>query len=72
MTQAETIRTRIRARLLDKGISLSSWERTKGYTDGFVRKVVSRFAGIDKRPQKGKTLAIIEALELETGVKICG
>lgn len=72
MTQPETIRNRIRARLLDKGISLSSWGQTKGYSSGFVRKVVSRFAGKNVRPQMGISLAIIESLEQETGVRICG
>ena len=70
--KGEGVRNLLRARLLEKGISLSDWERSKGYPDGVVRMVVSRFAGKDKRPNRGQSLCIIEALELETGVKICG
>ena len=72
MKQPTAIRNILRAKLLEKGSSLSSWERSKGYPDGVVRMVVSRFAGKDKRPNRGQSLCIIEALELETGVKICG
>ena len=65
-------RNLLRAKLLEKGFSLTSWERAQGFSNGIVRVAVSRFAGKDKRPRGQQTRKIIEALEAETGIKICG
>ena len=70
MTQFDTIKNAVRAKLLLKGFSLSAWERAKGYNG--VRMTIYRFAGKDKRPRGKQARAIIEALESETGIKICG
>ena len=72
MKQFNTTRNSLRAKLLEKGLSLTAWEREKGYGNGVVRVVVSRFAGKDARPNGGQSLEIIEALEAETGIRICG
>ncbi len=72
MKQFNTTRNSLRAKLLEKGLSLTAWGRRKGYGDGVVRVVVSRFAGKNTRPGRGQSLEIIEALEAETGIKICG
>lgn len=68
--KGEGVRNLLRARLLEKGFSLSTWEREKGYNG--VRTMIYRFAGKDKRPWGKQARAIIEALESETGIKICG
>lgn len=73
MSQVEAIRRTIKARLIEKGFSLRSWEHSEGYSDGFARKTISRFAGNPKRPGQGsKTLEVIAKLEEVTGIKICG
>ena len=72
MTGNQTIRNRIRARLIEKGMSLDSWARAHGYLEGVVPSTVSRYCGKDKRPIGKQAREIIEALEAETGVKICG
>lgn len=63
---------KIRAKLLEKGITLTDWARNKGYSQRTVYQTLWRFADTDKRPSSGISLAIIEKLESETGIKICG
>jgi hypothetical protein len=53
-------------------MSIDGWARTHGYLNGVVPKIISRYIGKGKRPNGGKSLEIIEALEAETGIKICG
>lgn len=72
MRSAATIRIVARAALLAQGHSLSSWARSHGYAPGVVTKIFSRFAGSPKRPKRGRSLAIIEALERETAMTLCG
>ncbi len=72
MTQDATIRNFLRANLLQQGKTISSWARERGLAVSFVTKIISRFAGTEKRPSRGQSLEIIEALEAETGIKICG
>lgn len=72
MSDPKTTRNFIRARLLERDFTISNWEKTHGYAKGVVPKIISRFAGQEKRPGKGVSLSIIEQLEAETGVIICG
>lgn len=73
MSPNQTMRNLLRARLLEKkGLSIDEWEKTHGYAKGVVHKIISRFIGQPKRPCGEISLSIIEALEQETGVKICG
>lgn len=72
MSDSKTIRNYVRARLLEKNQTITTWEEVHGYAKGVVPKIISRFAGQEKRPGKGVSLSIIEQLEAETGVKICG
>lgn len=72
MSDPKTIRNYIRARLLEKNMTIASWGENNGYAEGVVAKIISRFAGQDKRPNKGVSLKIIEQMESETGINICG
>lgn len=72
MSDPKTIRNYIRARLLEKNMTVTSWEKSNGYAEGVVAKIISRFAGQEKRPNRGISKLIIEELESETGIHICG
>ncbi len=72
MSRSQTIRNSLRARLIERGMSIDSWAREHGYLQGVVPKIISRYVGRDKRPNRGQSLEIIKALEDETGIKICG
>ena len=72
MLQTAATRNSLRGILLLKGLSLSEWARSHGYQVSLVTGLVSRFAGTGKRPGRGVSLEIIEALEQDTGIKICG
>lgn len=72
MTRTQTIRNSLRARLIERGTSIDGWAREHGYLEGVVPKIISRYIGTNKRPSGAQSLAIIEALEAETGIKICG
>jgi len=62
----------VRASLMAKGFSLAGWARLQGYDPVSVPKYLRRWAGRQKRPIGVQTRAIIEALEQDTGIKICG
>ena len=63
---------KIRASLLEKGLTLTDWARSKGFSRRSVYQTLWRFADTDKRPNTGISLSIIAQLEAETGIKICG
>ena len=62
----------MRGLLLLKGKTLSEWAREHEYPIHLVVMAMNRFVGRDKRPRRGLTRKIIEALEQETGMRLCG
>lgn len=74
MPPVETSRHIVRARLLEEtGASLRRWARDHDYAEGVIGKVLSRFLGKPYRPTPGTmSLAIIEGLEADTGLTLCG
>ena len=72
MLQTTATRNSIRGLLLLKGMTVSGWARKNCYRENLVTGLISRFAGKSNRPHKGLSLEIIEKLEAETGIKICG
>ena len=72
MLQTTATKKSLRGLLLLKGLTLSAWARENGYTANLVTGLVSRFAGKEKRPKSGVSLKVIEALERDTGMRICG
>ncbi len=72
MLQSAATRNSIRAHLLLNGMTISEWARKNNYRENLVTGLISRFAGKEGRPQKGLSLEVIEKLEAETGIKICG
>lgn len=62
----------IRASLLWKGMTLTEWATMNGFKPRTLSQVLWRYGGKNDRPQTGQALAMIEALEAETGIKICG
>lgn len=62
----------VRRVLLKKGEMVADWARRKGYDPTCASWYLLRWGGKKKRPRGRQTREIIEALEIETGVKICG
>ena len=62
----------MRARLLEKGLTVEGWARTQSISEGVASKVVSRYAGQEKRPRGHRSKEVIEGLEALTGMKLCG
>ena len=62
----------VRGVLLKKGETIADWARKHRYNPTSVSRYLLRWSGKDKRPRGQQTREIIEALELETGVRICG
>ena len=62
----------VRGVLLKNGETIADWARKKGYNPTNVARYLARWSGKNKRPRGQQTLEIIEELESETGVKICG
>lgn len=71
-TNENRINRQIRAVLLEQGVTLTDWAIGKDFQPRTVFQTLWRFAGADKRPRRGIALSIVEQLESETGVKICG
>jgi hypothetical protein len=69
----QAIMNTLRARLIERGSNIDDWARSHGHKEGTVRRIISRFVGKDKRPQ-ADTLSrqIIDDIEADTGVQICG
>jgi len=55
-----------------KGFSLAGWAKLQAHDPISVPKYLRRWAGRQKRPIGVQTRTIIEALEKDTGIKICG
>lgn len=73
MSESTTTRNLLRARLMEKGTSIERWGRDHGYIHGVTHRVVCRFIGKAKRPRENTdSERIINGLEAETGIKICG
>ena len=73
MSDIMTMRNQVRGLLIMQGKSLRSWAKENGYPYGNVGKIVERFAGNGRRPRIGsRSLEVIEALERDTGIRICG
>lgn len=62
----------VRGVLLKKGETVADWARRKGYDPTCASRYLLRWGGRNKRPRGRQTREIIEALESETGIKICG
>jgi hypothetical protein len=72
-TKGQTIMNTLRARLIERGSNIDDWARSHGYKEGTARRIIVRFAGKDKRPQADSlSRQIIDAIEAETGVQVCG
>jgi hypothetical protein len=69
LTQRTSIRTQLRAQLLLKGVTLTSWALEHGYLPNFVTKVVSLYCGGSGNPRGEKTLEVIKGLETLSGVR---
>jgi hypothetical protein len=52
-------------------MTINEWARRRGFVFGTVPKIVSRYSGKEKPPVGTKAREVIEALEKETGVRIC-
>jgi hypothetical protein len=72
MFQAEATRKSLRGILLLKGLTLYGWANENGYSRHVVTALVSRYVGKNKRPMRGMSLEVIEKLERDTGIKLCG
>jgi hypothetical protein len=72
-SKKQTIINTLRARLIERGSNIDDWARSHGCKGGTARRIISRFAGKDKRPRANSlSHQIIDALESETGVQIYG
>ena len=63
---------KIRASLLGRGMTLTGWARNKGLKPTTVTQILARYAGKNTRPKKGITKKVIDMLELELHIKVCG
>ena len=62
----------VRAVLLKKGETIAGWARKHGYNPVHAARYLVRWSGREGRPRGPQTRTIIEALEKDTGIKICG
>lgn len=62
----------VRSALLKNGETVADWARKHGYAPMHVNRYLTRWSGKNKRPFGIQTKEIIETLEQETGIKICG
>jgi len=62
----------VRAFLLKKGETIAGWARKHGYNPVHAARYLGRWSGKANRPRGAQTRNIIEALEKDTGIKICG
>jgi hypothetical protein len=68
----QQLRNTMRARLLEKGLTVETWARALGFSEGVASKVVSRYIGKEKRPIGPTATRVIEGLERESGMRLCG
>lgn len=66
------VNQQIRSQLLGFGFTLADWSRRKGFKPATVQQTLWRYAGKSDGPKRGIALSIINQLEFETGIKICG
>jgi len=71
LSRASTV-FEVRSILLKKGETVADWARKHGYNPTCAARYLLRWGGKDKRPRGTQTREIIEALEAETGIRICG
>lgn len=62
----------VRAVLLKEGKSIAGWAREYGFNPVHAARYLLRWSDREKRPRGHQTRTIIEALEKDTGIKICG
>ena len=62
----------VRAFLLKEGETIAGWARKHGYNPVHAARYLGRWSGKANRPRGAQTRTIIEALEKDTGIKICG
>ncbi|MBF0424791.1 MAG: hypothetical protein HQL66_03105 [Magnetococcales bacterium] len=65
-----SIRLKVRARLMEKGESLYSWARIKGYNPRVVNRSLQVYADGTKRPRGKVITRILTDLSRDTGVRI--
>ena len=70
--EQQQVRNKMRARLMEKGMTVESWSRTQGYGEGVAAKIVIRHVGKKERPRGAVATRIIEGLEAATGLRLCG
>lgn len=63
---------KIRAALLGRGMTLADWARNKKLKATTVTQILARYAGKNTRPKRGITKKVIDMLESELLIKVCG
>lgn len=71
LSRASTV-YEVRGALMKKGETIADWARRSGFNPIFASRYLLRWGGKKGRPRGEKTRAVIEALEAETGIRICG
>lgn len=71
-TICTSINQQIRANLLERGLSLTAWAYNNHLNTKTVYQILWRYSGKKKAPMRGIALSVINQLETETGIKICG
>ena len=66
------IKDTMHIRLRKKGLTVESWARSRGISEGVASKAVSRYGGKARRPIGRRGIEVIEGLEKETGLVLCG
>ena len=66
------IKDTMHIRLREKGLTVEGWARSRCINEGIASKAVSRYVGKARRPGGRRGMEIIEGLEKETGLTLCG
>jgi hypothetical protein len=65
-------RDTMHVRLREKGLTVETWARGRGISEGVASKIVSRYVGKARRPSGRRGIEVIEGLEKATGLVLCG
>ena len=67
------VMSKVRNALERRGWTLTQWARENGFNENSVYVFLKRWSGRNRRPRSGfLTQKVIEALERDTEVRICG
>ena len=69
---SDPVYNKIRGKLIEKGSNVKAWAKEKGFSPEATKVVLYRYCGRNYRPSGPKSKEIIEAIEAETGVRVCG